>query len=149
MITCLKQKLIVKVGTLFKNVIILLKKEQRIFVNLYNLMLLCKIVLPLLTVNTLQVEDNGIISFDRILNQFTPLQLPLSVTNFIAPYWCDVDTSGTGQVYYRQTNDSILLDRATNDIQSVLLSENVVITNLFIVTWNAVGYFDINTDKVR
>ena len=89
------------------------------------------------------------------MHQFTPLQLPLSVTNFIAPYWCDVDTRGTGEVYYRQTNDSILLARATNDIQSandtqsVLLSENVTITNLFIVTWDSVGYYNRNTDKVR
>ena len=83
------------------------------------------------------------------MNQFTPSSLPSSVTNFIAPYWCDVDTRGTGQVYYRQTNDPILLDRATNDIQSALLSENVVITNLFIVTWNAVGYYYRKTDKVR
>ena len=69
--------------------------------------------------------------------------------DFIAPYWGDVDTTGTGQVYYRQTNDPILLARVANDIQSVSLSENVVITNLIIVTWNAVGYFHRNTDKVR
>ena len=112
-------------------------------------MLLCKMFLLLLTVNTLQVEDNGIISFNRVLNHYTPSSLPLDVTNFIAPYWCDVDTTGTGQVYYRQTNDSILLDRAANDIQSASLSDSVVITNLFIVTWNAVGYFQRNTDKVR
>ena len=83
------------------------------------------------------------------MDEYTPFPLPITGTNFIAPYWGDVDTSGTGQVYYRQTNDSILLARAANDIQSVSLSENVVITNLFIVTWNAVGYFSGNTDKVR
>ena len=82
------------------------------------------------------------------MGEYTPSSLPLNGNNFIAPYWGDVDTSGTGQVYYRQTNDSILLARAANDIQSVSLSENVVITNLFIVTWNAVGYFSGNTDKV-
>ena len=83
------------------------------------------------------------------MNQYIPTPLPLNETDFIAPYWCAIDTRGTGQVYYRQTNDPILLARATNDIQSVSLSENVVITNLFIVTWNAVGYFSGNTDKVR
>ena len=83
------------------------------------------------------------------MNRHTPLLLPLNGNNFIAPYWSDVDTSGTGQVYYRQTNNSILLARAANDIQSVSLSENVAITNLFIVTWNAVGYYFSNTDKVR
>ena len=84
------------------------------------------------------------------MDRSTPLQLPLSNRiSFIAPYWGDVDTRGTGRVYYRQTNDPILLARAANDTQSVLLSENVVLTNLFIVTWNAVGYYDRNTDKVR
>ena len=43
----------------------------------------------------------------------------------------------------------MLLARADNDVQSVLLSENVTITNLLIVTWNAVGYYHMNTDKVR
>ena len=43
----------------------------------------------------------------------------------------------------------MLLARADNDVQSVLLSENGVITNLFIAIWNAVGYFCRNTDKVR
>ena len=81
--------------------------------------------------------------------QYTPSFLRQDVTNFIAPYWCDVDTSGTGQVYYRQTNDSILLARAAKDIQSASLSDSVMITNLFIVTWNAVGYFHSSTDKVR
>ena len=112
-------------------------------------MLLFKIILPLLTVNTLQVENNGIISFNRLLNQYIPSPLPLNEINFIAPYWCAIDTRGTGQVYYRQTNDPILLARAINDIPSFLHPENVVITNLFIVTWNAVGYFSENTDKVR
>lgn len=52
-------------------------------------------------------------------------------------------------MYYRQTNDSVLLARATNEIQTAFpMSQNVEITNLFIVTWDAVGYYFRSTDKV-
>ena len=67
----------------------------------------------------------------------------------IAPFWADVDTRGTGNVYYRQTNDPNLLARATNEIKSVFLtSSNITVINLLIVTWDAVGYYSQHTDKV-
>ena len=68
----------------------------------------------------------------------------------IAPLWADVDTRGTGNVFYRQTTDPNLLARATNEIKSVFpTSSNITITNLLIVTWDAVGYYSQHTDKVR
>ena len=97
-----------------------------------------------------KVGDNGIISFNNLNNDYTPEPLPTNTSQFIAPFWADVDISGTGEVYYRQTNDSVLLARATNEIQTAFpMSLNVEITNLFIVTWNAVGYYYRHTDKVR
>ena len=67
----------------------------------------------------------------------------------IAPYWADVDTRGTGNVYYRQTTDPILLARATSEIRTAFPeSSNVTIINLLIATWNRVGYYLRNTDKV-
>ena len=58
--------------------------------------------------------------------------LPLNDNvQMVAPYWADFDTRGTGQIYYRQTTDSALLSRATNEIRMVFpTSENVGITNL-------------------
>ena len=68
---------------------------------------------------------------------------------FIAPYWADVDIRGVGQIYYRHTDNSTLLARATNQIRTVFpTSKNVNFTSLFIVTWHAVGYFQEQTDKV-
>ena len=70
--------------------------------------------------------------------------------SFIAPYWADFDLRGTGKVYYRQTKDPILLARATNEIQTTFsLPHHVVVTNLVIATWDAVGYYSNHTDKVR
>ena len=95
--------------------------------------------------------DNGIISLNTSYNAWTPRLLPFSGpgSQFIAPYWADTDIRGTGQVYYRQTKDPVLLTRATNEIQRAFtLYQNLSVTNLFIVTWDAVGYFSIQTNKV-
>ena len=83
-------------------------------------------------------------------NAWTARLLPLNRTQFIAPYWADFDSRGTGQIYYRQTKNPTLLARATKEIRAAFpLSHNVIITNLFIVTWDAVGYYPNRIDKVN
>ena len=98
----------------------------------------------------LQINDNGVISFGSRYNPRTPLSFPLSGTDkVIAPYWADVDTRGSGDIYYRQTTDPSLLARATSEIRAVFsMSQNVTITSLLIVTWNKVGYYYVKSDKV-
>ena len=82
-------------------------------------------------------------------NSYEPQSIPLYAPRFIAPYWCDVDLRGTGNVFYRQTKDPALLARATNEIRNAFpSSQNVIVTNLLIVTWDAVGYYYRHTDKV-
>ena len=90
------------------------------------------------------------ISFNSRYNVRTPLSLPLSGSNqIIAPYWADVDTRGAGQIFYRQSTDPSLLARASREIQSAFpSSQNVTITNLLIATWDEVGYYFENDDKV-
>jgi len=83
-------------------------------------------------------------------NYHGPRALPNISERFIAPYWADVDTTEIGQIYYRQTNKSALLARATSEIQRAFTtSENLNVTNLLIVTWDTVGYYDRHMDKVR
>ena len=98
----------------------------------------------------IQINDNGVISFNSQFNVRTPYSLPLSSSYMIiAPYWADVDIRGTGRIYYRQTSDTNLLARAANDIRRGFpSSENVTVTNLLIATWDAVGYYYSNSDKV-
>ena len=83
-------------------------------------------------------------------NVRTPLSLPLSGSQqIIAPYWADADIRGPGQTLYRQSNDSSLLARASKEIQaSFPSSQNVTITNLLIATWDEVGYYRWNHDRV-
>ena len=67
----------------------------------------------------------------------------------MAPYWADVDTRGTGQIFYRQSTDPSLLTRASNEVQAAFPdSDSIRITNLFIATWDAVGYYIRGIDKV-
>ena len=98
---------------------------------------------------TFQVGDNGIISLESTYNPNAPISFPLNFRYIIAPYWADVDLRGAGQVYYRQTTDPALLHRAADQIQAAFpTSQNQTITSLLIVTWDSVGYYDSNTDKV-
>jgi len=70
--------------------------------------------------------------------------------HILAPYWADVDTTGTGKIFYRQTADPSLLARASSEIQRAYgLSQNFAIRNLFIATWYKVGLFPSRTDKVN
>jgi len=99
------------------------------------------------TIKFVQIRDDGVISFGGRYSVRGPLSFPLSV---IAPYWADVDTRGTGDIYYRQTTDPSLLARATSEIRTAFSnSQNLTIQNLLIATWYKVGYFSQNSDKVR
>ena len=96
------------------------------------------------------MNTNGVVSLDSQFTSPSPRLLPLSTLKIIAPYWGDVDTRGTGQIFYRQTTDTTLLDRVSRQLQATYsLSLNVTITNLFIATWDAVGYYYMQTDKVN
>jgi len=97
-----------------------------------------------------QVNENGVISFNSPYNVRTPFIPPFGTRQaIIAPYWADVDLSGTGQVFYRQTTDPSLLARATTEIRAAIpRALNVTITNLLVATWSKVGYYYRKTDKV-
>ena len=93
--------------------------------------------------------DNGIISLDNSYNPWRPESLPINDFQFIAPYWADFHLVRTGNVFYRQTRNPALLARATNEIRAAFpMSENVIIINLLVVTWDAVGYYYKHADKV-
>jgi len=98
----------------------------------------------------IQVNNNGIISFENSFSTFNPIRFPGNATNvLIAPYWADVDTreNGSGNVFYRETIDLTLLQRATREIWDGL-SVSFSPSHLFIATWDSVGHHDRNTDRV-
>lgn len=75
----------------------------------------------------------------------------------IAPFWADVDTrisnpldpDEIGNVWFREEFDKQLLQRIQRDIrESFVKMSDFTPTWLFIVTWDAVGYFNRHIDKV-
>ena len=97
-----------------------------------------------------QVNENGIISFTAPVSQFTPDPFPLSGDlTLIAPFWADVDARGTGTIWHREANDPQLLARARDEIQAAFVDQSSFVpTQLFIATWDDVGYFNNHTDRV-
>ncbi|XP_064407749.1 sushi, nidogen and EGF-like domain-containing protein 1 [Halichondria panicea] len=87
------------------------------------------------------VNPNGVISFDAAVSTVTPQSFPLSGLFLIAPYWADVDTNGTGTVYYRETRDNDVLRQARNDIMT-FFSRRFLPIFVFIATWDRVGHTD-------
>ena len=88
---------------------------------------------------------------NRRFNEWLPSALPNRMNSFIAPYWADFDLTATGNVFYRQSRNPLLLARATNELQAAFpMSQNVFVINLLIVTWDAVGYYSLTngTDRV-
>lgn len=80
--------------------------------------------------------------------------LPNRAIPIVAPFWSDVDTRGIGAVWYRQTTDKNLLQRALMDITRdptlfpVLDLHNFSPRLALIATWDHVGYYNAQTDKV-
>ena len=87
------------------------------------------------------MNNNGDLTF-RSAYGSTSTQFPISNIPMIAPFFDDVDTRGTGNVWYRISNDTSLLTKAMQDIP------NFSPLWLFIATWDHVGYYDIRIDKV-
>src|SRR5665213_1463061 len=80
------------------------------------------------TTPQIYINNNGNITFNSGLSTYTPNGLATGVGQpIIAPFFGDVDTRGTGTVTYG----------------------NAVIggVNAFVVDWNAVGYYNAQTDK--
>ena len=89
-----------------------------------------------------KVNENGVLSF-RV--PFTDS----SVENFdnsiplIVPYLEDVDTTRSGSIYYRESSDPLLLQRAQGHIQAVFpLAIKFYPKHLFIATWYRVAPAD-------
>jgi len=69
--------------------------------------------------------------------------------SFLAVFWADVDTRGTGDLWFRQSTDPLLLDRANTEIRNAFPYQAPFnATQMYIATWDVVGYFDNKVDLV-
>ena len=90
-----------------------------------------------------QVHENGLISFGSTLRDQTPAAFPLTNKAYAAaPYWADVNTERGGRIWYRQTNDVMIISRATrNVIRAFPPYTRFMATWVVIVTWDEVTFF--------
>ena len=91
----------------------------------------------------MQVNNNGLISFDVRVRQFTSDSFPLGDGRMIiAPYWADSNVARGGMIWRRETSDSDLLARAGRRIRSAFPNQmSFTPTWLYIATWDEVPYF--------
>jgi len=86
--------------------------------------------------NSIFVNNNGNVSFGQAFSTFSASGFPVNGFPMVAPFWADVDTrgvtNGAGTVWYRQWS--------LQGGQSV---------NRLVVTWDHVGYFSGQTDKLN
>ncbi|XP_043931083.1 alpha-tectorin [Protopterus annectens] len=89
------------------------------------------------------VNNNGVISFQVPVSQFTPEAFPLSDgRSFIAPFWADVHNGIRGEVYYRSERDPEVLERASHDVKKYFHDMHSFSASLvFIVTWHQVTFY--------
>ncbi|KFV75593.1 Sushi, nidogen and EGF-like domain-containing protein 1, partial [Struthio camelus australis] len=89
------------------------------------------------------VNNNGIISFLKEVSQFTPVAFPISKDRrVVAAFWADVDNRRAGDVYYRESKDQAILERATKDIAQYFPEfPEFVAQWVFIATWYRVTFF--------
>ena len=100
------------------------------------------------------------ISFDRAIDLYTPDSFPFNGSTsaaedlqLIAPYWGDVDTRSEngGTVWYRESNAQEDIARARDDIRAAYgeaRDSNFAPRSVFIATWDHVGYYNEEDDKV-
>ncbi|KAJ8969010.1 hypothetical protein NQ317_007371 [Molorchus minor] len=101
------------------------------------------------TFESIYVNSNGFLSFQTEIPHFINREFPLDYP-IIAPFYSNVDTRNAGSISFYETDNSVLLERATENVHEAFINAaNFQATNLFIVTWNGVGYFKRSSDKLN
>lgn len=85
------------------------------------------------------------------VSQFTPDPFPLGDgRRLISPFWGDVDTRNGGSVSYRESTDTVLLQRATADVRRAFIDQHkFTATWIFIATWERVAFYGASSSTQR
>jgi hypothetical protein len=77
------------------------------------------------------------------MSTYTPTSFPLrSRKRLIAPFWADVDTRNGGDIWYRETTNSTLLQMVSEEISAVFPEQHKFqATWVFIATWSNVAFY--------
>ncbi|KAL5008100.1 hypothetical protein ScPMuIL_013681 [Solemya velum] len=97
-----------------------------------------------------QVNSNGHLSFETELPVYQPLFVIPIGFKVIAAFLSDIDTRATGRIYYGETQQTALLQRAAADIQTHFSNFTLFQpTSLFIATWDKVGVYERGTSQLN
>lgn len=89
-----------------------------------------------------QVNNNGDLTFDEPFWLWIPYRFPAYVArDIIAPFWTDMDTRVSGEVYYDQYTNGSVVRQATQDINQYFPELNFNATWVFVATWYEVAYY--------
>nr|XP_022323654.1 protein mesh-like [Crassostrea virginica] len=96
----------------------------------------------------LTVNTNGVISFLQTVSTYTPDPFPIANdARMIAPFWADINTLRGGTVWYRETTDIKLLDRATDEVRAYFPKFLKFRASwLFVATWDHVAFFGCSNE---
>lgn len=99
------------------------------------------------TYGTLFVNNFGIISFRADIPSFLNAEFPLPYPS-IAAFYTNVDTTESGTVYYRETDESHVLSKAEETVQDNFHDYyDFKPTSVFIATWIDVTYTRRNNNE--
>ncbi|RXK12288.1 hypothetical protein CP965_11015 [Halarcobacter mediterraneus] len=103
------------------------------------------------TYTGLYVNNNGNVTFGYGLSNYTPTVIGGNFSNpIIAPFWADVDTRSTNW-YDSDISDGYVTPSEGGTSQGTNLTWYDIdeVNKTFTVTWDDVGYFSRNTEKVN
>uniref|UniRef100_A0A8C7YTQ6 NIDO domain-containing protein n=1 Tax=Oryzias sinensis TaxID=183150 RepID=A0A8C7YTQ6_9TELE len=90
--------------------------------------------------NSIYVNHNGHLTFTVPYSSYSPQAFPMHGSiDLIAPFWTDLDNRGNGFVYYNQYTNGIVLQQATQDINTYFPSINFNAEWVFVATWYEVN----------
>ena len=103
--------------------------------------------LPPYYVFLMKVDPNGILSFQSPAS-FSPVPFPALGITAIALFWMEVEFSRLENIYYRETSEWCLLERAHEQVKETFTSaQSFFPTALFIATWQV--YPPLGTSEVH
>ncbi|CAG2206870.1 Sushi, nidogen and EGF-like domain-containing protein 1 [Mytilus edulis] len=96
---------------------------------------------------SLFVNTNGDLTFLSSLSSYTPSPFPYQQNSqIVAIYWGDIDTTNGGDVWYRETQDSVFLQKASTEIHSSFPRQSGFNASwAFVTTWSNVAFFGADT----
>ncbi|XP_041425681.1 sushi, nidogen and EGF-like domain-containing protein 1 [Xenopus laevis] len=94
------------------------------------------------TYSSLYLCNKGLLTFTASYCVYATADFPIKGSvPFIAPFWADLYNVLSGDIYYRQSNDSTLLANVTKDINKYFPEVTFSAKWVFITTWDKVPRF--------